>query len=443
MSTLARVVLILSLLTIAPVEARPDVPNVMSGNVTLLGNIPDLGAIGGHVRTVDTLLGPKRYLLTTGAGGVSAYDVTVPEVPVLMNHLPLPHFSNEDVDFGGDLLIVSVDPRWMDIANVTGPTALGGLYLIDISKLPALTFAYVNPATGNRWTAPVVERNGHTTSCVRTDCSYAIVAGGSGFKIVDLRTPTAPKVIGGVCCASTHDAHLDAAGIVWVSGGGHVSAYDFTVPSAPRLLSSSSGGLDYQHNAQRPGAASWVPGAAKTAAGSTLLVTEEDFYPVLDQIQCIGQGRFQTRWVQNLTDTYGGVTTLDTWETELQVAGIVSPAAVCSAHYFDERDEIVAIAWYQQGIRFLDVSDPSDIKQVGYYINPTTAVYSIEWAGVGTLGGEIAYTFDPSRGIDILRFDRSPIVVEAPILPQWLDAEAPSGVPHPTFGYACRLPAVA
>jgi len=43
---------------------------------------------------------------------------------------------------------------------------------------------------------------------------------------------------------------------------------------------------------------------------------------------------------------------------------------VCSAHYFDERDGIVAQGWYQQGTRFLDVSDPTDIRQIGYFIPP-------------------------------------------------------------------------
>ena len=42
--------------------------------------------------------------------------------------------------------------------------------------------------------------------------------------------------------------------------------------------------------------------------------------------------------------------------------------ALCSAHYFDERGGLIAQGWYEQGTRFLDVTNPRDIRQVGYWI---------------------------------------------------------------------------
>ena len=41
---------------------------------------------------------------------------------------------------------------------------------------------------------------------------------------------------------------------------------------------------------------------------------------------------------------------------------------LCSAHYFDERNGLVAIGWYEEGTRFLDVRDPAGIRQVGYWV---------------------------------------------------------------------------
>ena len=45
-----------------------------------------------------------------------------------------------------------------------------------------------------------------------------------------------------------------------------------------------------------------------------------------------------------------------------------SRTTLCSAHYFDERGGLVAQGWYEGGTRFLDVTNPADIKQVGYWI---------------------------------------------------------------------------
>lgn len=443
---------LLLILAALPVSAgaAPDTP-VVSGNVTVIGNIPELGAVGGHVRTVNTLLGPKTYFMMSGASGVSAYDITIPEAPVLAGRLVVPHWSNEDVEVGGDLMLVGNDPQWMDIARVTGPTALGGLYILDISQLPVITFAYTNPATGNRWLDPVTGYAGHTTTCVRTDCSYAILNGVSEVTVVDLRNPGEPKVVTRFESAvgSTHDAQMDETGLVWISGSAGVAGYDFSVPASPRVVvPPRSGSLGYQHNSWRPRATEWVPRPVTDTSptlkpGELVMVTEEEFYPVAQQTQCIGQGRFQTRQLKDSDAIGSGAAAtqivLDTWETELNIAGAASTSSVCSAHYFSERDDIVAIAWYQQGVRFLDVSDPRDIRQIGYYINPATAVFSTEWIGDATdpLGGEILYTIDPARGLDILRFDRS---ATATVTAPAFDAPAATLLaPSSDWGYACSL----
>lgn len=438
----------LSLVPAAGAEARPDAP-VLSGNVTLLGNIPELGAVGGHLRTVNTLAGPRTYFMMSGAQGVSAYDVTVPEAPVLAGHLPLPNWSNEDVEVGGDLMLVSTDPQWVDWFTPGG--TLGGIYILDISKLPAITFAYTNPATGNRWTGAAVGYAGHTVSCIRSDCSYAIVNGVEEVAVIDLRTPSTPSVVkrftSGV--GSTHDAQVDASGLVWISGSGGVIAWNMSDPLSPKVaVPASGGGLRYQHNSWRPRADEWTPGAGPgVRTGELLMVTEETLFPLNGGTPLCGDGgRFQTRRVRD-TDAIGSgapatQTILDTW---MPTDALSRTQASCSAHYFSERDGIVAIGWYQAGVRFLDVSDPYNIRQIGFYINPATWVFGAEWIGPGTAGGEIVYTLDPARGIDILRFDRTPILAEVEAPPVTASTASPpslprrAAIPHPTFGYACSL----
>ena len=64
------------------------------------------------------------------------------------------------------------------------------------------------------------------------------------------------------------------------------------------------------------------------------------------------------------------------WTTELnELANPTgrSPATGnCSAHWFDEQGGLLAQGWYDQGVRFLDISNPRDIKQVAYYATTGT-----------------------------------------------------------------------
>lgn len=453
----ARLILLALTASLATPAGAAPVPPVSSDNLTLVGNIPEVSAVGGHVRTVDTASGPKRYLMMTGLDGVSTYDVTVPETPILAGTLPLPHISNEDVEVGGDLMLVSVDPQWVDIC--CGGGVLGGIYVLDISALPLITFAYTAPLWGNRWIGAADNYAGHTVTCVRTDCSYAIVNGVEEVVVIDLRVPSAPKVVtrfdspagaDGPSTDGTHDAQMDASGIVWISGSGGVAGYDFADPARPRVVApATKGGLTYQHNSWRPRASEWVPRAPGDTAsavrpGELMLVTEEEFYPPGQQFQCNGQGRFQTRRIRDTDALTSGATpvveVLDTWETELNL-GSMSTSTLCSAHYFHEREGIVAMAWYQQGLRFLDVSDPRDIRQVGYYMPPTADVWSAEWIGLDATGAEILYSIDNTSGLDILRFDREPgaPTVRAPAPPVDASRADVRAQPHPRWGYACRL----
>src|SRR3954451_16193796 len=44
----------------------------------------------------------------------------------------------------------------------------------------------------------------------------------------------------------------------------------------------------------------------------------------------------------------------------------------CSAHWFTVKGNLVALGNYEQGTRFVDVSDPRNPQQVGYFRVPST-----------------------------------------------------------------------
>lgn len=445
---------------------------IASDNVALLGSIPEPGVIGARFR------GDVMYV--TSVSGLSTYDVSDPASPQLLGRLALPHFENEDVDLGGDILLISNDSA----------ESVGVLYVIDVRDPAAPALRSVLPYSGNSNAAlaQFFGGPGHTASCV-LDCTFAWVSDGGGIRVIDLRNPDAPREVGSFPVATgglvVHDVQVDPDGLVWVAAFGGTSAY--RLPEG--YDGSGLGALVAKTNAQGVSRYAETFGlddgstyndfihhnSLRRAGDGTVFITEEDY----SRPGCRGAGSFQA-WSLPLDEagqpTGAEMTPLDKWETEL-LADTAQPAAMCSAHYFDLRSNVVAQGWYEQGVRLLDVSDPADIRQIGYFINPTSAMWAAHWAPTDPKG-RILYALDASHGIDVLEFDRPtegplaepalctpktekgkdngkgkkkghakqvcegddrPEPVEAPILPAWLGTASAAGAPSPVFGYACRI----
>jgi hypothetical protein len=244
-----------------------------------------------------------------------------------------------------------------------------------------------------------------------------------------------------------HDVQVDAAGVAWVTGAGGVRGYwtsgDHVNPLTGKTETATgckpipyagSGTPDsatpsrFMHNSWRD----WTPprpavkakkkatkrhprrrhrkrhARAKKSAASAidrndvLLATEEN--TVTD---CATSGRFVT---YDLRGTYDGegfrdtatthhrMKVLDTWTPQDQPGS----TGCDSSHYFTSRgDGITANAFYTQGVRFLDTSDPANIRQVGYFVNADSNTWAAYW--------HKGYVFvaDLQRGIDVLKFEGS------------------------------------
>ncbi|MGH2650984.1 MAG: hypothetical protein ACRDHK_07215, partial [Actinomycetota bacterium] len=120
---------------------------------------------------------------------------------------------------------------------------------------------------------------------------------------------------------------------------------------------------------------------------------------------CAASGRFVTYDLQGSHEGQGWIDT-DQTHFRMRVLDIWTPegqegATGCdSAHWFEERgDFMVAIAFYSQGTRFLDVSNPKKIRQAGYFRPDDGNAWAAYWHD--------GYVFVPDfqRGVDILRFD--------------------------------------
>src|SRR5215212_4290198 len=422
----------------APPAAAQDVP--VEPALAASSNVHPLAHIPGSAAGINF---KDHYAYVSGWAGITVLDIANAASPRVAGVLPLPHFENEDVDLCGNTLTVVNDRAEFDVGSV--------LYVISIANPTQPTPLAVLPLGASGTT----ERGaGHIANFVKSDCTQLWVDGGNRVEVVDLTIPTAPRSLGKFVSAAsssddfpiTHDTELDSTGTVWSVGGGGAAGYQLTLdPLAPRLLGTTgtagSNPSPYNdfilHNSQR--------------RGKTLLITEEDYIDTSETPPggCRGQGKFETWDVSRVSK--GAITPLDTWETELNgmfTGGAVdskAPVTVnCSSHWFDAKDGVAAVGWYEQGVRFLDYRTPSDIAQVGYYIPPDGSTWAAYWSPTDP-AGEIVYTADAYRGVDVLRIDNGGLTgkkVKAPVRDQWFGSpasDAASFEPHPMFGFMCPV----
>src|SRR3954464_1704045 len=271
--------------------------------------------------------------------------------------------------------------------------------------------------------------SGHTTSCV-DGCNYTWTAGpatgqtqpsdwgGRPVFALDMRIPAKP-----VQCPHpidehrndgktdyTHDVQVDKHGIAWISGSGGVRGYwvngthrnaqtgKMQKATGCNPVPYAGGGTDLgqiatadgvMHNSLHP---AWNKGI--------LMATEE-----VTVTNCAKSGKFVT---YSLDGSYGGagfrstpahkfrLKELDTWTPEKQPGS----TGCDSSHYFTDRgDGITANAFYTQGVRFLDVSDPKNIRQVGYWVNSDSDTWAAYWHK------GLVFVSDFQRGVEVLKFD--------------------------------------
>jgi hypothetical protein len=408
-------------------------PLAASSNVHLVAHVPG-SAAGMNFK--------DHYAYVSGWGGISVLDIARADSPQLVGLLPLPHFENEDVDLCGNTLIVVHDRQVSDLGAL--------MYVVSIANptSPVVTAILPLGLTGSG------RGSGHIANFVKPDCSQAWIDGGNLVEVVDLTVPSAPRSLGKFESAAslsdafrvTHDTELDSTGTVWSVGGGGAAGYQLTTDAlAPKLLGTTgTAGRNPSpyndfilHNSQR--------------RGKTLLITEEDYVDTSEVPPggCRGQGKFETWDLSRLNK--GAITPLGTWETELNglfTGGAVdskAPVTVnCSSHWFDAKAGVAAVGWYEQGVRFLDYRTPTDIAQVGYYIPANGSTWAAYWSPTDP-NGEIVYTADAYRGVDVLRIDGGGLSgkkVKAPVRNEWFgspSADSVSFQSHPTFGFICTV----
>jgi hypothetical protein len=425
MKRLAAMAGVLALLLVPGASAAPRVAppaGDISDNVQFVTNLPEMKAA-----IAVNFIGDTMFISTVH--GLYSYDVSDPAAPSLLGALPMYIWENEDMDVDAErnLVFISRDPRGFT-SPATTAFPYGAIHVIDVSSPQAMTpIGFV--------TLPA----GHTTTCVN-DCQALWTGGpavsplnpadwaGRPIFATDVTDPANPVVcpepidIGrndGITDYA-HDVQVDAQGVAWVSGAGGVRGYwtegkhknpvtgKVEKATACKPVPYGGGGTPkestpsrFMHNSWRNTTLS-IPGESRSK-GMVLFGTEENTVTA-----CEESGRFASYDIRgslhgegwkNIDKTHFRMRVLDTW-TPAQEKG----ATGCdSAHYFSDRgDGVLAYAFYSQGTRFIDASDPTDLRQIGYFRPDDANTWAAYWHD--------GYVFvaDFTRGIDVLTFEGGP-----------------------------------
>lgn len=350
----------------SPVAAEPGPGYFATDNVEWLTTIP-IETDGAGAR----LVGDHFYVTTSRT--LSIYDVSAPEAPTRVGTLALPQqpqFAEEDLDTNGEILLIGT---------------LGDLHVINVEDKS-------NPTP----VATLAGADEHTISCI-LDCKYAY---GSEGVIVDLRDPTAPKIVGNWADKSPapnggHDVTEVAPGLVVTSTQPIMMLDARKNPAKPRIIAMGANDDDrFIHGNLWP----------NRGKARYLLVGGESS----GNCDAEGAGQFMTwdtkGWRKH--HTFKMVDEL-AMQNGLPTEGDM-PANTFCAHWFETHPTyrnggLVAMDWYEHGTRFLNISTKGKISEVGSFVALASAASAPYW-----VTDEILYSVDYNRGIDILRFTGKP-----------------------------------
>jgi hypothetical protein len=354
--------------------AGPAAAQVPAGPLSAQG-VEFIRNVVTHTDSPGGRLVGKYFYLTTERD-LTIYDVSTPDNPAKVGSLMLGedagqyYFPQEDPDTNGKVLITS---------NV------GAIEVIDVTDKAA-------PKVIGR----LAGTSQHTISCV-LDCTWAY---GSEGSIIDLRDPANPKSAGNwtadgggadaapYATSSNHDVTEVAPGIVLTSSEPMYLLDARTDPAHPTKLSTFANPERFIH-------ANLWPHAMQD---EIVLVGGEALGP-----QCADAASFMTYGAKDWQTN--GFTLLDEYflATGTPDEGRMPDSTYC-VHWFTphpgyRNGGLVAIGWYEQGTRILNVAPDGKISEVGHFLplgGSTSAAYWIT--------DRIIYLVDYNRGLDVVRY---------------------------------------
>lgn len=367
MKGLIRKALILALALPALALVPPAEAVGFGSNVEWVGTVP---------LTNDSAGGRKfgNYFYVTTSTALHILDISDPVNPVRVGLLQFsqdPQFAEEDVDTNGKILLI--DDTVIDVTDKANPEILSTHSVSD-----------------------------HTISCV-LDCTWAY---GSEGQIVDLRNPANPRVTGTswrtvAPNSGPHDVTEVAPGLVMTS-------------TDPMLF------LDARMDPEHPILIGRGPTRARFTHGNLWPQQAQDKFLLVHGESGPGIGcpsadaQFVTLDATKGHPTYdeeGNITKLGEF-TQLDEYRVRSgtytdghpPVNQWCTHWADTHSSykdggLLAMAWYEHGVRMLDIKPDGQIEEAGWFVPIGGSTSGVYW-----ITDRIMYTTDYQRSMDILRY---------------------------------------
>jgi hypothetical protein len=388
----------LALVTAPLATANRSGPDwVSSDNVEYLGSIKqDIGLTTGA-----KVVGDRLYV--TSGKNIAIYDISKPESPQPLGSMKVnTAWENEEVPTNGKVLAVASDFYSVTASCLSAMRVTGCIQFFDVRDPSNIKEVGAIPVAN------------HTAECV-LDCQYFY---GKAGTIVDARgilDGKPPTVIGnwitelkaqGVDSKSCHHMREIRPGVLITA------CQPFSVitvnsddapgasPAHPKVLYTGTSDA-FVHSARWPG---------KGHDKFVLIGGETNFTG-----RCNGaNGEFRTYSAAAVND--GTSTTFAGPVARLQPAGNGTYTdgkppvnhLGCSVHWFQEHSSfknggLVALSEYEDGVRFLQLKRDGQIEEQGFFAALGGSSSSPKWAP----SGDVVYSLDYDRGIDIIRWKGS------------------------------------
>jgi hypothetical protein len=290
--------------------------------------------------------------------------------------------------------------------NMQGRT--GGLTVFDVSNTAAPAQVKTVEIPGDSYWNGVWAKG---------DALY-IASSTKGVLVFDISSPAEPRFVrslpGGA--ASTHTVFVDGDRL-YATLNNAIGIWDITAPLEPVELARYTAPMDtYPHDMFALGNQLY----ASFADQGFIVADTSD----TNAIRTLGSFNFDNHYSHhNAVGTFAGRTIAfmggEGPGEHLRVLDITDPANIAKIGTFQLRpavsihnmllvDKRLYLSWYQEGVRVLDVSNPTQPRQVAHYntfreTDPGRGGYYDGAIGIRVPGDGFIYVVDTSRGLLILR----------------------------------------
>jgi choice-of-anchor B domain-containing protein len=323
---------------IIPVNAQ-YIPGI-NNNVTLLSQTDDYQRYSNIWGYIDSL--GNEYAIIGHNAGTSFYNITDPYNPVEVGMVPGPTAQ-------GTIWreIKTYNKYAYVVSEHSNPNSLSGVQIIDISYLPD-SVSYVG-----RYLWPGISANEARAHTVTVDNQgYLYIQGGTvttgglvagGIRILSLADPENPVSVSTFDPRYVHDTFIQDT-IMFAHNiyeGGHIDIISISDPSNPQLIHSHIFPNGFTHN-------SW------TSEDRNYLVSTDE--------------------QSNLTVKIWDISVL--WDNDpnnnedIVLVGQYLSRPATTAHEPRVKGNYAFISHYGEGVRVVDISNPYDPVEVGYYDTP-------------------------------------------------------------------------